>query len=107
MKIQDSEVMKWTSLTVPEHVALLEDVFTEYKEKPILAAHKMVEIDSKLKFALEEQVELKMTYYLAGNTFISCGKLLKIDQWRGYIVLRSEGGETISLHNIIDVALVS
>ncbi len=107
MKIQDRATMKWVSPMLSGHVGLLQDAWTEYKQRPILNEQKMVEIDSKLKFALEEQVELEMTYYQAGNTFTSSGKLIKIDQWQGFIVLLSEGGGKISLHDIIDVALVS
>ncbi len=107
MKIQDRGTMKWVSPMLAGHVGLLQDAWPEYKKRPILNEQKMVEIDSKLKFALEEQVELEMTYYQAGNTFTSSGKLIKIDQWQGFIVLLSEGGGKISLHDIIDVALVS
>lgn len=107
MKVQDRGTMKWVSLMLPEHVALLKDALIEYKDKPILDEQKMVEIDSKLKFALEEQVELEMTYYQAGDILTLSGRLMKIDQLCGYIVLRNEDGATISLQDIIDVEIIS
>jgi len=107
MKVQDRGTMKWVSLMLPEHVALLQDALTEYKEKPMLDEQKMIEIDSKLKFALEEQAVLEMTYYQAGDMFTVRGRLMRIDQLNGYIVLRNEDGTTISLHDIIDVELIS
>lgn len=107
MKVQERGTMKWVSLMLPEHVAMLKDTLYEYKEKPILDEQKMVEIDSKLKFASEQQSVLEITYYQTGDVLTLKGKLLKIDQWRGYIVLRGEDGFTISLQDIIDVELVS
>ena len=106
MTVQDRGTMKWVSLMLPEHVALLQDVLTEYDEKPILDEQKMIEIDRKLKLALEEHVALKMTYYQAGELQTVHGKLLRIDQAQGYIALRNEDGTMISLHNIIDVEVV-
>lgn len=106
MKVQDRGTMKWVSLMLPEHVALLEDALVEYNDKPILDEQQMIEIDRSLKLALEEQMELKMTYYHAGDTHVLYGKLMKIDQWNGYIVLRNEDGTTISLQNIIDVEII-
>lgn len=107
LTVQDRGTMKWVSLMLPEHIALLQDALTEYKEKPILDEQKMIEIDRKLKLALEEHVALKMTYYQAGEVQTVYGKLLRIDQTQGYIVLRNEDGTMISLHNIIDVDIVS
>lgn len=107
LTIQDRGTMKWVSLMLPEHVALLQDALTEYEEKPILDEQKMIEIDRKLKLALEEHVALKMTYYQSGEVQTVYSKLLRIDQTQGYIVLRNEDGTMISLHNIIDVDVIS
>ncbi len=106
MRVQDRGTMKWVSLMLPEHVALLEDALVEYNDKPILDEQQMIEIDRSLKLALEEQMELKMSYYQSGETHIVYGKLMKIDQWNGYIMLRNEDGTTVSLQDIIDVEII-
>ncbi len=103
MKVHDRGTMKWVSLMLPEHVEMLKDVFVEYKEKPILDEQKMMEIDQTLKFALEHQVVIEMTYYHNGDFLTLRGKLDKIDQWRGYIVLKNEDGFHVSLSSIVDV----
>lgn len=107
MKVHDRGTMKWVSLMLPEHVAMLQEILHEKAERPILDEQKMIEIDSKLKFALEQQAVLEMTYYQTGDIVTLSGKLKKIDQWRGYIVLRGEDGFIISLQDIVDVELAS
>lgn len=107
MKVQDRGTMKWVSLMLPEHVTMLQEILHEDKEKPILDEQKMIEIDSKLKFALEQEATLEMVYYQTGDMVTVSGKLKKIDQWRGYIMLRGEDGFTVSLQDIVDVELVS
>src|SRR5690625_106953 len=106
MKVRDRGTMKWVSLMLPEHVEMLKEVFVEYKEKPILDEQKMIEIDQALKYALENQITIKMTYYEDGDFSISKGKLAKIDQRKGYIVLCNGDGDYISLAYLIDVELM-
>ena len=65
----------------------------------------MTEIDRILKLALEHQVAIEMTYYHDGEFLTLRGKLDKIDQWRGYIVLRNEDGFHVSLSSIVDVEI--
>src|SRR5690625_7639978 len=93
--VHDRGTMKWVSLMLPEHVEMLKEVFVERKEKPILDEQKMAEIDQILKYALENQITIEMTYYNDGDFSTLRGKLAKIDQWRGYIVLRNECGSHI------------
>lgn len=103
MRVCDRGTKKWVSLMLPEHVEMLDEVFVERKEKPKLDEQQMIEIDQKLKYALNEDVNLEMTYYDNGNYETVRGKLNQINQWQGYIVLLNEDGVTISLSNIIDV----
>jgi len=106
MKVQDRGTIKWVSLMLPEHVELLKEVFVEYKEKPSLDEQKMHEIDQALKYAVEHDVPLEMTYFYCGEYRKTTGHLQKIDQWRGYILLKNEDGSKVSLTDIIDVKLL-
>lgn len=106
MKVHDRGTMKWVSLMLPEHVEMLKEVFVEYKEKPILDEQKMMEIDQLLKHALKHQVAIEMTYYYDGEFLTLRGRLAKIDQWQGYIVLKNEDGNQLSLSSIIDVEII-
>lgn len=104
--VHDRGTMKWVSLMLPEHVEMLKEVFVERKEKPILDEQKMAEMDRILKYALKHQAAIEMTYYHDGDFLTLRGKLAKIDQWRGYIVLHNEDGNHISLSSIIDVEVM-
>lgn len=106
MKVHDRGTMKWVSLMLPEHVELLKEVFVEYKKKPILDEQKMMEIDQMLKYALTYRAQIEMTYYHDGELLTLSGKLMEIDQWKGYIVLKNEDGFTVSLSDIVDVSLI-
>src|SRR5690625_7238723 len=106
MNVHDRGTMKWVSLMLPEHVEMLKKAFVERKEKPILDEQKMIEIDRILKYAFENQLPLKMTYFENGNFSVSRGKLAKIDQQRGYIVLCNGNGGDISLADLIDVEII-
>lgn len=106
MKVQDRGTIKWVSLMLPEHVEMLQEVFVEYKEKPILDEQKMVEIDQTLKHALQHRSSIEMTYFYSGEYRTVIGRLAKIDQWKGYILLQNEDGQKISLTDIIDVQFV-
>lgn len=106
MRVQDRGTMKWVSLMLPEHVEELNGMFVEYKEKPLLDEQKMHEIDQILKHAIKYHVPLEMTYFYSGEYRTIVSRLDKIDQWRGFILLKNEDGRRISLTNIIDVKLV-
>lgn len=106
MKVQDRGTMKWVSLMLPEHVEQLNEVFIEYKEKPSLDEQKMSEIDQTLKYAIKYRAPLEMTYFYSGEFRKVISRLEKIDQWRGFILLKNEDGQKISLTNIIDAQLV-
>ncbi|MEI3606108.1 YolD-like family protein [Pseudogracilibacillus sp. SE30717A] len=105
-RVHDRGTMKWVSLMLPEHVEMLKEVFIEYKEKPILDEQKMTEIDQLLKHALKHQVTIEMTYFHDGDHLTLRGKLAKIDQWKGYIVLKNEDGNQLSLSSVIDVEII-
>lgn len=106
MKVHDRGTMKWVSLMLPEHVEMLKDVFVERKEKPILDEQKRVEMDQTLKHALTRQIPIQMTHYHDGVFLTLSGKLVEINQWNGYIVLKNEDGFVIPLTDIVDVELI-
>lgn len=107
MKVHDRGTIKWVSLMLPEHVELLNEAFVEYKEKPLLDEQKMSNIDQMLKYAVEHHALIETTYYYSGEYRTVIGRLEKIDQWRGYILLHNEDGSKISLRDIIDVELIN
>ena len=106
MKVHDRGSIKWTSLMLPEHIEQLREIFTEYKEKPILDEQKQIEIDQQLKYGLTHQLILKITYYNHGEFHILNSRLKKFDQWKGCLVLADEDGTLIPLNDIQDVEAI-
>jgi len=105
MDVHDRGTMKWVSLMLPEHVELLEDVFAERREKPILDDQKRSEIDQTLKYSVTHQVNVLITYYKNADSITLHGKIKRIDQWKGYIVLSSGQGDFVLLSAITDVVI--
>lgn len=106
MNVQDRGTMKWVSLMLPEHVEKLNEVFMDRQEKPSLDEQKMSEIDRTLKHAIKYRLPLEMTYFYSGEFRKVKSRLDKIDQWRGFILLKNEDGKRISLTDLIDVQLI-
>lgn|SRR5690625_5014528 len=105
MKVQDRGAKKWVSLMLPEHKEYLQNIFVKKEKRPQLDEQQMQMIDLKLKYSLNENVNLLITLYDDGSYRTVQGRLTEINQLRGYIVLRSECGFTISLSNIVDVEI--
>lgn len=107
MEVHDRGTMKWVSLMLPEHVAKLQEIFIEKKERPLLDEQKMNEMDRLLKEALTYQKEIQLTYYADGDFHVVQGVLAKIDQQKGYIMLCDGVGEAIPLSDLVDVEVVA
>lgn len=105
MDVHDRGTMKWVSLMLPEHVEMLEDVFAERQVKPLLDEQEQMEIDQKLKYSLTHQTNIEMTYYKQGKYQTLYGKIERIDQWKGYIVLSSGQGDFIPLTDITEIII--
>lgn len=107
LQVQDRGTGKWVSLMIPEENDLLSEVFIEKHDKPILNEQKMMEIDQTLKYAFINNIAVGMAYFKDGNILRVTGKLARIDQWQGYIVLLNEHGSQILLVDIVDVELLT
>src|SRR5699024_12779407 len=106
MKVHDRGSIKWTSLMLPEHIEQLREIFTEYKEKPILDELKQIEIDQQLKYGLTHQLIVKITYYNHGEFHILNRILKKFDQLKGLIILADEDGRLIPINDIHVVEVI-
>src|SRR5699024_12291036 len=97
METHDRGTMKWVSLMLPEHVALLKGVFEERQEKPFLDKQKQMEIDQKLKDSVALQLEVTITNYKNTECTTLRGKIQQINQWKGYIVVSHDEYDFIHL----------
>lgn len=106
MNIQDRGSIKWASLMLPEHVALLKEVFKTEASKPVLDSQKQAEIDQKLKYSLKYHSELKISYFENKMVQTIQSTLVKVDQLRGRLILAGMHGEAIRLETILDVEII-
>ena len=64
--VNDRGTKKWTSLMLPEHVKMLEDMYKEmdHKEKPVLDEQQIEENSFKLQSVLEYKLEVRVRYFV-------------------------------------------
>ncbi|MFA1820537.1 YolD-like family protein [Virgibacillus oceani] len=76
----DRGSIKWTSLMMPEHVEMLNQMWAEddKKEKPILDEQQIEENSIKLQLAIHNSLTLKIKYYKDHNFRTVKGKLKSI-----------------------------
>lgn len=81
MSANDRGTIKWTSLMLPEHVKMLNDIWQEdnRKEKPILDEQQKIEINGMLQLALKDNLTVAVTYYDDYDHHTVKSKLLSFD----------------------------
>ncbi|MFC2947662.1 YolD-like family protein [Virgibacillus sediminis] len=80
-QLNDRGTKKWTSLMMPEHIQLLNQMWKEkeYKEKPILDEQKMQDINAQLQLAIHNNLTVNIKNNANRDYETIAGKLLKID----------------------------
>ncbi|MFC2948128.1 YolD-like family protein [Virgibacillus sediminis] len=106
-KVNDRGTKKWTSLMMPEHIQLLNQMWEEkeYKEKPILDEQKMQDINAQLQLAIHNNLTVNIKYYARHDYETVQGKLLKIDLLNKQIQLNDEDGTVIPLDCVLDIII--
>jgi len=85
----DRGTMKWTSLMLPEHIQMLEeiDIEQERKERPIVDEQMKTENYVLLQEALEFDYKIHIKYYAFHDYFYEEGYLLGMDSPNGIIYI--------------------
>ncbi|KKI91373.1 hypothetical protein WQ54_15225 [Bacillus sp. SA1-12] len=80
--IKDRGSIKWTSLTLPEHVKLLREFDKSFykMEKPILDEQLLEKINNTICEAMEFNKELVFTYYENGDIKLYIGNIHYLDE---------------------------
>lgn len=83
----DRGTKKWTSIMLPEHQQMLEEMWRqqEWKEKPILDEQFVMEINISLQMALQEDLTIEIEYFKDHDYHKIKGKLLGVDPLLNYI----------------------
>ncbi|MCG5104469.1 YolD-like family protein [Oceanobacillus alkalisoli] len=85
--MQDRGTKKWTSIMLPEHQRMLEDMWAqqEWKEKPFIDEHLMEEINLKLQLALKDDLTIEIEYFQNHDYHKVKGKLLGVNPLLNYV----------------------
>lgn len=79
--INDRGMKKWHGFMMPEHVALLSelDLDGHRQAKPILDYYQIEEMESRIHFAKESKIPVRMTVHIGGYSDILVGRIVKTD----------------------------
>lgn len=90
--VNDRGNIKWTSIMLPEHHKLLNEMWaqTEWKEKPILDEQFVAEINLNLQLALEKDLTIEIEYFKDHDYHKVKGKLLGVNPLLDYVRIEEE-----------------
>ena len=95
-KIKDRGTMKWnTAFFMPEHISMLRDLNKDYyrQPKPILDQYQLEEFNEKICFAMEYNMDVKVTIWLDGFEEEYKGKIRHLDEIYKKVRLREKNGD--------------
>ncbi|RFA37018.1 hypothetical protein CAI16_02790 [Virgibacillus dokdonensis] len=100
--VNDRGSIKWTSIMMPEHIEMLQEMWKEqdYKEKPILDEQQKEEINTKLLMALANDLTVELKYFDKHDFYKVKGKITSINKQNKYI---SIAGQRLPFECIMDV----
>jgi|SRR5690625_678102 len=105
MSIKDRGNIKWKPFLLPEHAEMIEQVFVEdeYIEKPIVDEQQKLENDLVLQTALQNDLEVEITYFKDHHIHTVKGYVLYIDHINGQITLNDIN---IQVKDVIEVNVI-
>jgi len=102
--INDRGTKKWTSLMMPEHVEMLNNMWKqlEYKNKPILDEQQIEENVMKLQLAIHNNLTIEVKYFKDHDFHTIKGKLSSIVSNES-LVFADEVRTKINFKDVLDV----
>ncbi|WP_077702509.1 YolD-like family protein [Virgibacillus dokdonensis] len=100
--VNDRGTIKWTSIMMPEHIEMLQEMWKEqeHKEKPILDEQQQEEINTKLLMAGVNDLTVEIKYFNKHDFYKVKGKITSINKQNKYI---SIAGQHLPFECIMDV----
>ncbi len=104
--IRDRGNIKWTSMMLPEHVAMLRELKTsqEKKEKPFLDEQRLEEMNEVVRLATEENKAVQLTYFSDYDYRSATGFIQRFDPATRALRLCNEGTSyVVPIEAIIEI----
>ncbi|WP_078548610.1 YolD-like family protein [Litchfieldia alkalitelluris] len=97
--IKDRGTKKWTSLFMPEHIAMLRKAWDdgEKSEQPILDYYEIEEMEAKIHYAMEINAMLVFRYWRDGFTAELVGHVHYIEPITKELRIRDSEGANVKL----------
>ncbi|RXI96433.1 YolD-like family protein [Anaerobacillus alkaliphilus] len=109
MTIRDRGNIKWTSMMLPEHVAMVREIYAnQYKvAKPQLDEQEIEELERVIGEGMREQATLVFTYWSNGYYKTFMGKVYGFNQMRQSLKILDQFGDRVELKmsDLIDVRI--
>jgi len=104
--INDRGNQKWTSMMIPEHVNMLNQMWKEleYKDKPTLDEQQIEENANKLQFAVYHHRLVEVKYFADHDFHFIKGKLERIVSNES-LVFNDEDKSRVNFDDVIAVAV--
>lgn len=110
MTIRDRGAKKWTSLMLPEHIAMLRQFNDDYYlvEKPIVDEFAYDEFDERIAYAMEYNMPVKITEWHAGRFTEVVGRVHYVDPITKQLrVKTTQGFERLNMADVTAVEIVA
>jgi hypothetical protein len=104
--IRDRGNIKWTAMMLPEHVGMLRELKMNEnnKSKPLIDEQQFEEMNDLIRFAIETNNSVIVTYYQEYDYKVVVGVIERYDPARGCIRIDNDGTFlTIDTEDIIDI----
>ncbi|MFD2045998.1 YolD-like family protein [Ornithinibacillus salinisoli] len=90
--MHDRGSIKWTSMMIPEHVKMLQEIRERqnYKQKPVISDYQKEEINIHLQMAIHNDLTIELEYFKDHDYHKIKGKLLSVDVLNQYVNIEDE-----------------
>ncbi|MDH5159798.1 YolD-like family protein [Heyndrickxia oleronia] len=107
--IRDRGMKKWHGFMMPEHIAAISelDLDGHRQAKPVLDEYQIEEMESRIHFAQESKIPVRMTVHIGGFADILVGTIVKTDPITKEVRLKvGELVEKIRWSDLVGVEIV-
>jgi len=107
MNFKDRGNKKWNSLMLVEHQKKLKELKLKEQdvEKPELDQQQLEDLDLKIKYAVEKNLDLKLIFYENKKIKEIKGKIFKIEKYKKKIIIKKNNNQVkkLSFEQIIEI----
>ena len=108
-KLHDRGLIKWRGFMMPEHMSLIAEIDWDMhrQPKPLLDDYQIEEMESRLQFAFESKIPVRITEHIGGLEETLTGTVVRLNPHTKEISVKvGEFVERIKWADVVGVELV-